>query len=192
MSEIDPAYRTYRGLARRDLETAIRAGRVRIRGCPVGPPESMPEEIKGPITPDYELDLIHDSLKERRAGPLQTSLGSMTLFRSIEIEWTGAASYLRSLLEASGRIHQPPAAAPDRINPQAAKRKRGRHPKKLEATKDAMRTNIKEGTIALEDLHAMPEKEIAARFCVSRFTAREARKAILSEYDFVGNSIPDK
>jgi hypothetical protein len=127
MSEIDPAYRTYRGLARRDLEIAIRAGRVRIRGCPVGPPEPPPEEIEGPITPDYELDLIRDSLKERRAGPLQATLGSMTLFRSVEVEWTGAARYLRSPSAGGGNqkiIDSPPALAADHINPEATERKR--------------------------------------------------------------------
>ena len=123
MSEIHLAYRTYRGLARRDLETAIRAGRIRTRGCPVGPPEPLPEEIEGPITFMHELDLIHDSLKERRPGPL----GPTTLFRNVEVEWTGAASYLRSLSASGGNqkiINSPPALAADHINPEAAERKR--------------------------------------------------------------------
>lgn len=196
MCEVAPAYRTYVGLARRDLETTIRAGRARIRGCPIGSLEGPPVEIGGPITSQHELDLGRDSLDERRSGPLGGSLGPMSLFRNVEVEWIGAAGYLRSILPVSQGNDKvtttQTAAAADRINPEAAKRKRGRHPKKLEETKDAMRTKIKEGTLTPELLKKKLEKELQAMFGVSRSTCRDARKAILSESEFVGNSIPDK
>jgi len=75
MCEVASAYRNYVGLARRDLETAIRAGRVRIRGCSVESLEGPPVEIGGPITSQHELDLVRDSLSERRPGPLGASVG---------------------------------------------------------------------------------------------------------------------
>ena len=192
MCEVASAYRTYVGLARRDLKTAIRAGRVRIRGCSVESLAGPPVEIGGPIISQHELDLIHDTISERRPGPS----GPMTLFRSVEVEWAGTARYLRSVQPVSGEnrriVDPPPAAASDRINLQAAKRKRGRHPTKLEAIKDAMRSKIKEGTITRGRLNEMLEKELKAEFGASRSTCREARNAILSESGFVGNSIPDK
>ena len=196
MCEVASAYRTYVGRARGDLETAIRAGRVRIRGCSVESLEGPPMEIGGPITSQHELDLVRDGLSERRPGPLGASLGPMSLFRNVEVEWTGAASYLRSVLPAIGEnrkiVNLPPVGAVDRIAPEAAERKRGRRPKKLEATKDAMRIKITEGTLTPERLKKMLEKELEAMFSVSRDTCREARNAILSELGFVGNSIPDK
>jgi hypothetical protein len=69
-------------------------------------------------------------------------------------------------------------------------RRRGRKPTKREQTKQAMQRDIREGQLTRSKLDAMCEKELAARYCVSRDTARKARLAVLSE--FVEKSNRDK
>lgn len=66
-------------------------------------------------------------------------------------------------------------------------RRRGRRPVKIEQTKEAMRKDIHEGRLTTDQLSAMREKELPEKYGVSRTTARDARKVVLSE--FVGNSI---
>jgi hypothetical protein len=60
-------------------------------------------------------------------------------------------------------------------------RGRGRRPVKLEHTTTEMRKDIEKKQYSLQDLRGMLEKELAARYGVSRDTARKARNAILSE-----------
>jgi hypothetical protein len=60
-------------------------------------------------------------------------------------------------------------------------RPRGRKPKKLDQVKEAMREDDRSGQLTLAALRDMPEKNLAARYHVSRDTARKARDAVLSE-----------
>jgi hypothetical protein len=55
--------------------------------------------------------------------------------------------------------------------------RRGRKPTKLEHVKQAMRRDLSQGT----DLQGMREKELAAKYGVSRDTARKARDAVVPE-----------
>jgi hypothetical protein len=60
-------------------------------------------------------------------------------------------------------------------------RPRGRRPKKLDQVKAAMREDIVRGQKTPHGLRDMREKDLAARYGVSRDTARRARDAVLSE-----------
>jgi hypothetical protein len=87
-------------------------------------------------------------------------------------------------------------AAPGRKTPKESHpvdsegRKRGRSPVKLEQVKQSMRRDIQAGRYTVTSLRGMIEKSLAETYCVSRDTARKARKAFLSE--FVENSNSDK
>jgi hypothetical protein len=88
MRELHPVYRSYPGYAREDLESAIRAGRARLRGLPtVREGDVM---TIGPVTANHRLDLIQNRLIERRPRPM----GWQTSFWDVEIEWTGISNYL--------------------------------------------------------------------------------------------------
>jgi hypothetical protein len=91
MSELHPIYASYPGYARRDLENAIRAGRALLRGQRLGPADSSRELIRAPITAKHRLDLIHNSVSERRPGPY----GDTVLFRNVESNWNRVEEYLR-------------------------------------------------------------------------------------------------
>jgi hypothetical protein len=58
-------------------------------------------------------------------------------------------------------------------------RRRGPKPKKREGVIAQMRAEIDSGAMARQQLAHMLEKELAHRYCVSRDTARRARKEIL-------------
>jgi hypothetical protein len=60
-------------------------------------------------------------------------------------------------------------------------RPRGARPLKLEQTKDAMRNDIHHGRYTVAQLRDMLEKDLKARYRVSRDTARKARNAVMSE-----------
>jgi hypothetical protein len=64
--------------------------------------------------------------------------------------------------------------------------RRGRKPTKFEQVKQAMRRDLSEGS----ELQNMREKELAAKYGVSRDTARKARDAVVPK--IVDNSILDK
>lgn len=61
-------------------------------------------------------------------------------------------------------------------------RRRGARPKKFEQTRDAMRNDITQGQYTVPGLKDMLEKLLSEKYCVSRDTARKARKAVLSEF----------
>jgi Bacterial regulatory proteins, gntR family len=65
--------------------------------------------------------------------------------------------------------------------PTHSTRQLGRRPKKLDQVKEAMREDIRGGQKTADGLRHMLEKELAARYGVSRDTARRARDAVLSE-----------
>jgi hypothetical protein len=67
-------------------------------------------------------------------------------------------------------------------------RRPGRRPDKIERAKEAMRRDINEGKLTIDGLKAILEKNLVERYGVSRTTARDARKVVLSE--FVENSNP--
>jgi hypothetical protein len=64
--------------------------------------------------------------------------------------------------------------------PTAEPRKRGREPKKRQATVARMRKDIASGSLTAKRLSKMFEKELAAEYGVSRDTARKARKIVES------------
>jgi hypothetical protein len=90
MAELHPIYRSYPGFARRDLESAIRAGRCRLRGRRPGQSDDLPTAIAMRITFRHRLDLSHNTLTER-----SHHFGSL-LFRDVEIEWNSVVEYLRA------------------------------------------------------------------------------------------------
>jgi hypothetical protein len=113
MSELHPTYRCRVGLAHRDLENMIRAHRAKLRGCSPDGPHDPPEAISE-VSDRHKLDLVHNALYLRRPGPsnghrLEETYnagyeragplfpwGNKVLFRGLEVEWTGAARYLRT------------------------------------------------------------------------------------------------
>ena len=62
-------------------------------------------------------------------------------------------------------------------------RRRGARPKKFEQARNAMRNDIQQGRLTVSKLHDMLEKELSARYSISRDTARKARNAVLLEFD---------
>jgi len=189
MSELAPVYRSYPGIARRDLETAIRAGRAVIRGRPTGTSvNSQAVIISEHVTSAHRLDLIHDTLIER-GHPLD-----VTLFRQVEVEWIGIARYFRTFAATGAQDHTPTPApeSEERIARRTQARRRGRKPKKLEQVKERMRDDIRHGRITLAGFQGMLEKELVANYGCGRTTVRTARNAVLEEKEFVGNLIHDK
>lgn len=79
----------------------------------------------------------------------------------------------------------PPKEAPheplDRTGVHRRAKRRGRSAKKFNATKAAMLEEIQQGAITSSALSNMLEKELTAKYRVSRDTARRAREAVLSE-----------
>jgi Bacterial regulatory proteins, gntR family len=63
----------------------------------------------------------------------------------------------------------------------ALSRTRGRKPEKPDQVKEAMREDIRLGRLTPVALRDMPEKNLAARYDVSRDTARKALDAVLPE-----------
>jgi hypothetical protein len=117
MGELHPKYRSHLGYARRDLESAIRAGRCRLRGRRPRQSDDLPTAIEMPITSRHTLDLSHNRLSERT----RHHFGGL-LFRDVEIEWNSIAEYLRARaaeswpIELSSRrpMSQPRARSPNR------------------------------------------------------------------------------
>jgi hypothetical protein len=75
------------------------------------------------------------------------------------------------------------AAAIEKPAKQACSRSRGRNPKKLNSTKEAMRADIRQGRLTAAVLETMIEITLAENYGVSRETARKARNAVLQELD---------
>jgi hypothetical protein len=69
----------------------------------------------------------------------------------------------------------------DNAQVRIASRKRGRPPLELERVKEAIRDALRREEYTIDQLTAMLEKDLAARYDVSRYTARKARDAVLSE-----------
>jgi len=191
MSELHPGYRSFPGYARGDLECAIQASRVLIRGCSPGALNHPPELIAEPITNSHRLNLIHNTLSERGRG----SMGYNTLFRDVEVEWTGAERYLHKFALARWPLPSEQRPTPKtRMRGTAPKkvpvRRRGPRPIKLEEVKGRMRDEIKSGQCTKDELQCMLQKTLASKYDVSRDTACKARDAVLSE--FADNSISTK
>lgn len=80
-----------------------------------------------------------------------------------------------------GKDHRKSAADVETNQSPGPERRRGRRPKKLPATIEAMRQEFVAGTLAAAALSDMAEKTLADRYSVSRDTARKARDTVLSE-----------
>jgi hypothetical protein len=85
MAELHPSYATYTGCARRDLDRAIQAGRVNLRGCWSGTPNSPPTSIDAPIAD--RLDPLRNVMIIRRPS------GDI-IYRNVQVEWTHFAQYI--------------------------------------------------------------------------------------------------
>jgi hypothetical protein len=120
------------------------------------------------------------------------------LFRDVEIQWTGAAKYLRRFVTESPVTAGPFATVTNATDLASktvevgGKRARGRVPKKRKAIKEEMRAGIRAGKFTTEALEDMLEKEMAHAFRASRDTCRKARNELLSELKLVGQPIRDK
>ena len=66
--------------------------------------------------------------------------------------------------------------------------KRGRRPERGNQIKDSMRNELREYRLTVQRLNDMKEEELVARFGGSRDTCRKARRAVLSESEFVENA----
>jgi hypothetical protein len=62
-------------------------------------------------------------------------------------------------------------------------RRRGRKPEKLLQVKEAMKSDLLHQRLSVAELEEMLEKTLETRYGVSRATARNAREAVLSEYN---------
>jgi len=195
MGELHHDYRLYPGLARRDVERAIRADRLKLRGDD-WKKEKVP--ISGPITAQHDLDLVYNNLSERKPGP--SPLNRQVLFRNVEVEWISTANYLREFLLSDRPILasakgiksiranlKPPTATKNTVGFRPKIKTGPKSARKLDATKEAIRTKIRSGALSVEDLKKMLEKEMQSIFGVSRDTCRKARKAVLDESEFVEN-----
>jgi hypothetical protein len=80
---------------------------------------------------------------------------------------------------------------PDRTAAKPARR-RGPRAEKFERTVEAMRRDIQERRCSISELEAMLEKCLQAKYGVSRFTARRARDAVLSEMNLRQTPTNDK
>ena len=72
-------------------------------------------------------------------------------------------------------------AASPAPSPAHLARPRGRKPKKFDRAKEAIHEDMRLGRLTVVTLGNMLEKELEARYGVSRDTARKARDAVLSE-----------
>jgi hypothetical protein len=126
MGELHPVYRSRPGYARRDLESAIRAGRSHLSGRPNQAPDGPWISITEPITSRHKLDLHHNALS-RQSGPHSYE----TLFRDVQIEWTAVASHLRafalnawSVQPARAQVEEPEVGTNARVRPDRARAER--------------------------------------------------------------------
>jgi hypothetical protein len=192
MSELHPKYQSQPGYANSDLETAIRADRVSLRGRPAGAIDHPPELFVEPITNNHRLNLIHNSLSARGRG----SMGDNVLFRNVEVEWGGAEDYLRKLALARWPLQSEQNTPPETRSAITAlkktpTRRRGRQPTEREAVMQRMRDDLQQRRCSVGELRDMLQKNLVSKYGAgSRDTACKARDAILSE--FAENSNPDK
>jgi hypothetical protein len=84
---------------------------------------------------------------------------------------------------------QPPSKAP--YPAVAPAQRRGPRRVKREKVKEAMRAALRDGRLTVAALRDTREKNLETDYRVSRDTARKARNEVLSEPEFVGDSIRD-
>jgi hypothetical protein len=74
------------------------------------------------------------------------------------------------------------ATAIEKLAKQALPRSRGRKPKKLNRTKEAMRDDIQKRRLSPSLLEKMTETELSAKYGVCREIVGKARDAVLPEF----------
>jgi len=142
----------------------------------------------GCITPDYEVGLI-EGRRLLELAQSELTLHYVVVMKEAVLDfasrheipppswWTDGTSVSTDAGVTTKGIHSSsPIPAPTHCA-----RPRGRRPKKLDQVKEAMRNDIQLGQKTPDGLRHMLEKELAARYRVSRDTARRARDAVLSE-----------
>jgi Bacterial regulatory proteins, gntR family len=103
--------------------------------------------------------------------------------------WPAKPDFLNSTLSQAPMTKPGPNADAQNVA-SVGEQRRGRKPIKLEQVKQAMRRDISQGQYSTTDLQNMLEKDLAAKYGVSRDTARKARDAIAPK--IVDKSILDK
>jgi hypothetical protein len=88
------------------------------------------------------------------------------------------AGLLLEILRQSRHCEKAVPLEPQEDTRDGIQRSRGPRPDKREATTAKMKQEIAKGGLTLEKLNAMREKELAAKYGVSRDTARRARHAL--------------
>jgi hypothetical protein len=90
-------------------------------------------------------------------------------------------AYAKDDLEGWLDRHYPPQPEPELEHEPPSKheaRRRGPKPKKFDRVVTGMQTEIKEGNMTLDELKGFDEEALAARYKVSRKTARKARDRV--------------
>ena len=165
MAELHPAYRTYPGYARRDLEKMIRADRARLRDSATEPP--LP--ISGPITSRNDVDLLHNRIRERRPGPTGSN---WPLFCIVQIEWNTAAVHLQQFAVLTFSIQ----AAITSPNSAVSKRAKGAKPTKRSAASLFINRQYPDGIpIGVTNKMIAQEIKIKEGVTVTERTIRRAR-----------------
>jgi hypothetical protein len=148
----------------------------------------------GYITPDYKVGLIEGRhlLGLATSDPTKSwALHHVLVMKEAVLDfasrrevpppswWTEPTSVSTDAGVTTKGAHS--IAASPTAAPTHSARPLGRRPKKLEQVKAAMREDIRLRQTTLDGLRDMLEKELSARYGVSRDTARRARDIVLSE-----------
>jgi hypothetical protein len=133
-----------------------------------GAPSDVTEWIRPQEWPDLEWELRDD-------GKVTGNL----YLRSLRRRAWATVRFSRSdvMREWPSQVSSNDNRPPGKTQLRQAGNRRGRRPIKLEGVIQAMRLDLLQGT----DLQGMREKELAAKYGVSRDTARKARHAVLAE-----------
>jgi hypothetical protein len=139
MGELDPVYIKHTGAARNHLDWAIFAGRMSLTGRPFREKDRQP--IEGLISSEHRLDLIHDTIRQRGVRP---PYEDTILFLEVQIEWRGAAAYLRGQARRSQHDDVSNPYDQIRIGPVTEPKRRGPVPGSLDRYGEADRALFSE------------------------------------------------
>ena len=96
--------------------------------------------------------------------------------------WQNGTTALPASDDIIGTAASNSATAIEKSAKEAQPQSRGRKPKKLNRTKEAMRDDIQKGRLTPSRLEEMTEMELSAKYVVCREIVRKARNAVLPEF----------
>ena len=96
--------------------------------------------------------------------------------------WQNGTTALPASDDIIGTAASNSATAIEKSAKEAQPQSRGRKPKKLNRTKEAMRDDIQKGRLTPPRLEEMTEMELSAKYVVCREIVRKARNAVLPEF----------